>query len=150
MNTFAHHHLDQQDVVLLIAAGADGPFRLDPIRVMKGCFLVSQRGAPEWQTLFNFSPYDYGPFDSTVYRARDALLAHGLLVDDGSTRYGAYALTRDGHAAAQRLRDLIGPANADWFAQIGRYVTSKSFTDLLDEVYAAYPTFATNSLYRQP
>jgi hypothetical protein len=39
---------------------------------MKGCFLVSQRGRADWRTLFNFKPYDYGPFDRGVYAARDA------------------------------------------------------------------------------
>src|SRR3954451_20431434 len=36
--------LSREDIVLAITAGADGPYDLDPIRLMKGCFLVSQRG----------------------------------------------------------------------------------------------------------
>lgn len=53
----------QEDLLLLLAAGADGRYDLDPIRLMKGCFIVSQGGRPEWQGLYDFRPYDYGPFD---------------------------------------------------------------------------------------
>jgi len=150
MNTFSAHHLDQQDVVLLMAAGADGPFPLDPIRVMKGCFLVAQRGTAEWRTLFSFEPYDYGPFDASVYRARDALIAREMLSVDRSVRHGAYSLTESGRERVANLRRVIGDDGADWLRRIGQYVTSKSFTDLLDEVYALYPEFATRSRYAQP
>lgn len=143
----SQHHLDQQDVVLLIAAGADGSFPLDPIRLMKGCFLVSQLGTAEWKTLFNFRPYDYGPFDSTVYSARDALVAHSLLAVDWSNRYGSYSLTDRGRERVQQLRQVVGDFAADWFTHIGRYVTDRSFTRLLDEIYAKFPDYATRSRY---
>ena len=41
--------MTQEDVLLLIAAGADGPYGLDPVRIMKGAFLASQKGLPEWR-----------------------------------------------------------------------------------------------------
>ena len=87
----------------MLAAGADGPYDLDPIRVMKGCFVVSQAGRTEWRSLFDFAPYDYGPFDTSVYRARDALLAKGYLQADHTGRYGSYTLTDAGTA---RVREI--------------------------------------------
>lgn len=141
------HIIGRQDVVLLIADGADGSFPLDPIRLMKACFLVSQRGTDAERSLFDFQPYDYGPFDSDVYRSRDALIARGLLTVDREHRHGAYNLTEAGAERVGNLRAAIGDAAADWFRDLGRYVTSRSFTDLLDEVYAAYPDFATRSRY---
>ncbi len=147
MTTSAAHALDRQDVVLLIADGAEGSYPLDPIRLMKGCFLVSQLGRPEWRALFDFRPYDYGPFDSDVYRSRDGLVSRGLLQVERRGRYGSYALTDAGEERARELRAQIGEDDAEWFAQIGRYVTTRSFNDLLDEVYADYPDFATRSRY---
>ena len=117
---------------------------------MKGCFLVSQRGTAEWKSLFDFSPYDYGPFDSAVYRARDALISRNLLAVNAQSRYGSYSLTPAGRERVENLTRIIGEDNVGWFKQIGRYVTSRSFTDLLDEVYAAYPQFATRSRYARP
>jgi hypothetical protein len=68
-----------EDVILLVASGATGAFEFDPIRLMKGAFLVAQRGPTEWRDFFDFEPYSYGPFDSSVYVMRDNLLARGLL-----------------------------------------------------------------------
>ncbi len=44
--------VDRQDIMLLIADGADGPYPLDPIRLMKGCFIVDQIGPDDWKDLF--------------------------------------------------------------------------------------------------
>jgi hypothetical protein len=134
--------LTRADVILAIASGADGQYNLDPIRLMKGCFLVSRRGRPEWRAAFAFQPYDYGPFDRGVYDARDSLVRDGLLAEDQRGRYPAYALTETGGAKAGLLRDDLGEQDATWFAKIGHYVTSKSFSQLLDEIYRAFPDFA--------
>ena len=58
---------------------------------MKGCFLVSERGARPWRSLFQFRPYDYGPFDSDVYRSRDALISRGFLDVDNPAGTGPHA-----------------------------------------------------------
>lgn len=147
MHADATQNLTQEDVVLLIAAGADGDYPLDPIRVMKGCFLVTRRGKQEWRSLFSFQPYDYGPFDSAVYRARNSLVAQDLLEEDGKSRHGSHTLTEDGRARVAELREQIGDTYANWFAQIGKFVTERSFSKLLDDVYAEYPDYAKNSLY---
>jgi len=136
----------REDLVLAVAAGADGPYELDPIRLMKACFLVSQRGRPAWRTRFHFEPYSYGPFDRGVYAARDVLLARGLLAADQPGRYPSYSLTEEGEQEADRVRSELGDKDAAWLARAGSYVTSKSFSQLLDEVYTAFPDFATRSV----
>lgn len=138
--------LNRQEMILLIAAGAEGPYDLDPIRVMKACFLISQRGRPDWRDEFAFSAYDYGPFDSQVYNSRDALIDRGQLVADESRRYPAYTLSEAGRTRAAEVAEEIGRENAEWFKAVGQYVTSKSFSNLLREVYAEYPGFAVNSV----
>ena len=35
---------------------------------MKDRYLVEQRGTSESRSLFDFTPYAYGPFDSAAYR----------------------------------------------------------------------------------
>jgi hypothetical protein len=140
--------LAQEDVLLLIADGATGTFDLDQIRLMKGAFLVSQRGRPQWKSLFDFRPYGYGPFDSSVYRARDALIANGLLRATQPSRYHRYELTDAGDARVDELDHALG-GDADWFRQIGRYVTTRSFSRLLDEIYAEFPLYAKRSVVLQ-
>jgi hypothetical protein len=141
--------LDRQDVILLLAAGADGPYDLDPIRLMKGCFVVSQVGRPEWREIWDFEPYDYGPFDTSVYRARDALLSRGLLQSDRNGRYSAYSLTDEGEARAAELAERLGTKYTEWLHRVGRYVTSKSFSSLLDEIYDRFPEYASRSVMRR-
>src|SRR5437867_428817 len=53
--------LSVEDIILLLAAGADGPYALDPIRVMKGAFVASQAGRAAWKEQLHFRPYAYGP-----------------------------------------------------------------------------------------
>jgi hypothetical protein len=138
--------VDRQDIMLLIADGADGSYPLDPIRLMKGCFIVDQIGPAEWKGLFAFEPYDYGPFDSSVYRARDALVGKDLLLRYPAGRYSQYAISEAGRERAAMLASSMDKPAADWLRNIGHWVTSKSFTELLREIYERFPDYATKSI----
>ena len=144
----AAEELSIEDTILLLAAGAEGPYDLDPVRVMKGAFVVSQAGRPAWREQFRFRPYDYGPFDTGVYRARDKLVAEGLLRADRSRRYETYHLTAAGRKRVAGLEARFS-ADADWVERVGRYVTSKSFSRLLDDIYKRWPDFASKSVVRR-
>lgn len=141
-------NLTQDEVLLMIADGGEETFPLDPIRVMKGAFLVSQIGAQEWRSLFNFRPYHYGPFDSSVYTARDRLLAAGLLSATPVGRYDRYAVTDSGRTYVAELEQRLSGRDADWLRQVGRYVTSRSFSQLLEEIYEKYPEYAARTVMR--
>ena len=138
--------LNADDILLIIADGSSGRFALDPIRLMKGAFLAWQQGPDEWDELFDFRPYDYGPFDASVYRARDDLIRAGLLDVTRHGRYDRYSVTPNGAARAQALKRAMPSEIADWLTRIGSYVTSLSFADLLREIYSAFPEFATRSV----
>jgi hypothetical protein len=143
--------LDRQDILLLlIAGGASGRYEFDPIRAMKGCFIVHKSGRPEWRGQFAFRPYDYGPFDPSVYRARDALVQKGLVAEQRRGRYGAYSPTEAGQQRVEELRSDLSNREATWLERVGRYVTSRSFTDLLDEIYERFPEYAERSVYARP
>lgn len=139
--------LTREEVLLLVAeGGGDGLYRFDAIRAMKGCFLVSQRGRSSWRDLFAFSPYDYGPFDSGVYAARDQLISQGLIITTPG-QYPGYAVTEAGQARCREL-ETADPEAATWLRKIGRWTTSRSFGELLREVYSEFPEYATRSIAR--
>jgi hypothetical protein len=139
--------LGAEDILLLIAEGADGQFPLDPIRLMKGGFLAWKQGPSEWTPLFDFQPYDYGPFDSRIYRARDDLIRSGLLDVSSQGRYDRYEVTPAGRERAAQLRASQPQPFVDFLSEIGSYVTSRSFADLLREIYEAFPPFAKHSVF---
>jgi uncharacterized protein len=135
------------DIVILLADGAAGRnYRLDPIRLMKGAFLVSQRGRDPWRELFHFRPYDYGPFDRAVYGLKDSLVRQGLLEARPDGRYDSYVLTSSGQARVGEIEAAEGVEDAAWVRQVGAFVCSRSFSRLLRDVYAEYPAFAVRSV----
>ena len=142
----SRRQLAGDDVLLLLADGAQGRFPLDPVRLMKGAFLVVERGRSDWGGLFNFVAYDYGPFDRRVYDVRDRLTQDGFLeVIPG--RYDSYRLSQQGQERVKEISPELGE-DADWVRRVGRYVTTRSFEQLLDEVYEAHPNFAVRSRFR--
>ena len=138
--------LTREGLLLLLVDGASGSYPIDPVRLMKGAFLVVERGRPEWKYLFDFQAYDYGPFDATVYDVRDTLIRRGLFRARAG-RYEQYGLTDEGREEARRVGDAVG-ADADWIRSVGRHVSTRSFKQLLEEIYSAYPYFRARSVYR--
>jgi hypothetical protein len=147
MSELGETNVGRDDLLLLMAKGAEeGAYPFDAIRAMKSSFIVSQRGLTEWRQLFDFRPYDYGPFDASVYRSRDSLVAQGLLEVQPGT-HDATRLTANGQQRALDLEAQLGPS-ADWLKQIGHWASSRSFAQLLREVYSEYPDFAARSIAR--
>jgi hypothetical protein len=140
--------LSAEDVLLLLADGAAGPYELDRFRLMKGAFLVSKLGEDDWEHLFNFRAYDYGPFDSSVYRAKDALWARGLLASEQNAQYGSYSLTEQGRERVREIEADIGKDDAEWIRAIGRWLAKTSFSKIVEKVYGQFPDYATRSVLR--
>jgi hypothetical protein len=148
MSESGENTVGRDDLLLLMAKGAEnGSYPFDAIRAMKSAFLVSERGLPEWRSLYNFRPYDYGPFDSSVYVSQDVLVGQGLL-EVKAGHYPSYRLTEAGNARARELAGQMGAASADWLEGIGKWASSRSFAQLLREVYAEFPQFASRSIAR--
>jgi uncharacterized protein len=139
--------LTREDVLLLLVEGGTGRHPMDPIRLMKGAFLVVRRGRPDWNQLFNFQAYDYGPFDRQVYDSRDTLIRRGL-IEVRPGRYEQYELTQSGEDATAELEARFGGA-AEWIEKIGTYVTSRSFNQLLEDIYTEYPEYRERSIHSQ-
>jgi uncharacterized protein len=141
--------LTADDILLLVAEGATGRFPLDPIRLMKGAFLAWQQGPSEWANLFDFEPYDYGPFDLSVYRSRDDLIRRGFLGAARQGRYDRYWVTAAGAQRTAQLKQTQPNEVVDFLHRVGAFVTSRSFADLLREIYATFPKFAERSVFNQ-
>lgn len=121
---------------------------IDRLRMQKAVFLMRERGPRAWRDAYDFEPYDWGPYSSGLSARVADLIERGLLVTErvGVRGYGSYRTT----AAGERLLDnLAVPKTAlDFTASVRHFVTSRSFSKLLKDVYAAYPQYAANSRFR--
>lgn len=143
---------EQQKVMLLFTSGA-GPQDLDPIRVMKGLFLISEETPQAWlpaEARYRFEPYDYGPCSFQVYKDLEALEHHGLVQATkvlGRT-WSYYSLTGTGEGLAIELSSSVDPRASRYFATVREFVTRLSFRKLLNAIYERYPDYAVNSVFR--
>ena len=147
----AHASLDRPDWLLLlldpVATGAQGPEELDPVRIQKGMFLLTERGPA--RQLYEFRAYDWGPFSSAIYADLASLTQHGYLTEErmlGRT-WSTYRVTGRGHARATAAAGKVGQAATGWLRQTREFLTTRSFAQLLRDIYDLYPDYAVNSRF---
>jgi DNA-binding PadR family transcriptional regulator len=142
--------LERWDWLLLYLAYPGGKYEVDQLRAMKGMFLFTKDGPETVRNLYNFSPYNYGPFDSAIYRDLERLEEEHLIRSEptpGSNRR-IFRMTTDGIDRSQELATAVSPAAAKELQAIKNFTTNRSFMDLCDAIYERFPAFASRSLIR--
>jgi DNA-binding PadR family transcriptional regulator len=136
-------------LVAFMAAG-DPDRTLDPVRIQKGLFLLSEEGPGPLRNLYEFEPYHFGPCSFELYRDLDSLEAEGLLqsqVPPGQT-WKTYELTAQGRQAGGAVLDHADPHSRQAIEGAMEFVMTRSFRRLLKDVYSKYPAYATKSVLR--
>lgn len=143
--------MNRSDLPLLLAsdrfAGDHELEPLDRLRMQKGIFLLAQKGSAEWRDLFSFRPYDWGPYSSELATEVRLLTQSGHLSNDASYqfRYGSYRTTVKGE---QRLEEVkLSDKQARFIGAVRAFVTSRPFKQLLTDIYAVFPSYATASKF---
>ena len=100
--------------------------------------------------VYEFVPYNWGPCSFDIYGDLDHLLAHGLVerVPVPGTNWCKYQRSTRGDVRAQNTATGATPAHVAQIATIRQKVTGMAFGQLLDSIYAAYPEYASKSLFR--
>jgi uncharacterized protein len=142
--------MNRRDLLLGILASAEGR-SFTPVQIQKAVFLVC-RNVPsliDSGPLFNFRPYDYGPFDATVYAEADALCAAGdaVIIASGNG-WNVYAASDDGVAHGRIILQSVDPHIRDYIRNISAWVRAQSFSGLVNAIYDAYPEMRINSIFR--
>ena len=142
--------MHRKDWLVLFLGLPGGSYPADQIRVMKGMFLWSKEGPREARQLYHFEPYNYGPFDTAVYRDLDALESEGLLRVESSfgDRQRRYSLTLAGDRRAAELTAKARPDSLAKLRGIKKEVTAAPFAELLRSIYDRYPDYAVKSVAR--
>jgi uncharacterized protein YwgA len=129
------------------ALEAEGPEELDPVRIQKGLFLLSKRGPA--RDLYDFQAYDWGPFSPAIYADLASLAQQGYLIEEkvpGRT-WSTYRVTDRGHERAVAFACQVRAEDVAWLRQARQFLTTRSFAQLLREIYELYPGYAVNSRF---
>lgn len=136
--------------LLLIALAAGEKFEHTPVQIQKLMFLVERNvgnriGGP----FFEFKPYDYGPFDSSIYELLRQLEADGLASASVTNRgWSKYSLSDAGLSRAVELSAKMDASVMNYIKEVSKFVRTLSFADLVSSIYKAYPEMKANSVFK--
>ena len=142
--------LTRQDWLLLALSKSPGG-TMSPVQIQKALFLFGQETGGSLGTKFySFEPYDYGPFDAAIYADLRRMTGQGHVRGEWSPgrSWKTYAITESGRKAALVLHNDANARHAEFLGRTVAWVRKRSFSELLRSVYAAYPDFAVNSVFR--
>jgi uncharacterized protein len=136
----------------LLAISVAGGKGLSPVQLQKTLFLVGRR-LPQGDlgdAFYNFEPYNYGPFDVSIYQDAEMLEGRGLVAISRSNerRWAQYLPTPDGVRAAGTLRERANPRAVAYLEQVVAWAMRLSFRDLVRAIYAEFPEFRINSVFQ--
>jgi hypothetical protein len=135
-------------VLAALAAGGEGR-SFSPVQVQKLFFLLDREatdliGGPH----FNFSPYDYGPFDREVYGELEKLQLAGWVDTSGSSNYRRYMLSPEGFAQGAERLNLWSATAREYVTQVAEWIQKLNFQQLVSAIYVKYPDMKVNSVFR--
>jgi hypothetical protein len=141
--------MNKLDLVLTaLAAGEKNEY--SPVQIQKLMFLLDKNisnrlGGP----FFDFRPYDYGPFDPSIYEDLRELERQGYVSTSPSSRgWNKHQLTDSGLAKANEFLTQFDPSILEYFKAVSKFVRSLSFADLVSSIYKAYPEMKVNSIFK--
>lgn len=138
---------DELVMTALAAGGENATFT--PVQVQKLFFLLDREAAALVDgPHFNFSAYDYGPFDRSVYDSLEGLAQRDLARVQNTGNYRVYGLSQMGfHEGARRLADLPAKTQS-YLSNLAEWVKHLSFEQLVAAIYNRYPEMKVNSVFR--
>lgn len=141
--------MNKKEIILAALASSDGAVHT-PVQVQKLLFLIDKEiPALVKGPIFDFRPYNYGPFDKTVYAELSELAREGAVAIIPQNNWLSYHLTPNGlHMGRDLLESL--PADAqDYITRASQFVRSLQFAELVSAIYAQYPDMRRNSVFQK-
>lgn len=145
--------IQRRDWALLVIAAAKGE-SLQPVQLQKSLFLLGENLKPTEHGLaeqfYAFKPYDYGPFDSSVYVDAQLLAKAGLVSisrREGHS-YREYTITPAGIERAREIELRLSQPVAQHIREVVAWTRSLSFSDLVRSIYQRFPEQRARSVFR--
>jgi hypothetical protein len=142
-------NVTRKDWLLLVvcAAGSKG---LSALQLQKSLFLLGEKMSAHIGNYYKFTPYDYGPFDSNIYRDAEGLSRDNLISIRQSMgqRWVEYTPTSEGISRAHELEKNANPKALAYLNKVVDWIKNLSFAEILQAVYKAYPSYKVNSVFK--
>ena len=141
-------NMNRREIILAAFGPAKGGLHT-PVQVQKLLFLIDKE-IPELVNgpHYNFQPYYYGPFDSTVYDELLTLADDDLVDVIPENTWYSYRLNKSGQVKGEEIFNSL-PSNAQQFINsVSDFVRSLSFAQLVSAIYKAYPDMQANSVFQ--
>jgi hypothetical protein len=143
--------MTRSDVLLAILAASQGR-PLTPVQIQKATFLVTRHfpGLIRHGPRYNFTPYDYGPFDQAVYTDAQLLAraGHVEIARREGVNWNQYSASDAGIAQGEAILDSMPQNERNYVRRVSAWVRSLSFEDLVRAIYEQYPEMRVNSIFR--
>lgn len=142
--------LDRKDWPL-VALGCAVDGKLTPIQMQKALFLIKMEAGQQLHgDFYNFVPYNYGPFDSAIYKdvARQEA-EENIITERAGNRWDAYFITVEGKRKASDLLREMDPDLRSYLSVVVDWVKERGFSELLQSIYQKYPDYAVNSVFNK-
>jgi len=140
--------MDRKETILAAFAAADGASHT-PVQVQKLLFLID-REIPDFVggVHFNFQPYNYGPFDVSLYDELAELGNENYVEIIPEHNWMSYRLSDKGQGVGTALLKSLDPKAQNFIKQISVFVRSLTFSQLVSAIYKAYPDMKVNSVFQ--
>lgn len=141
--------MTREELLLATLASTTGEFT--PVQIQKALFLLDKKAASlTGGPFFSFRPYDYGPFDQSIYKdlavLRDAELV--IISGDPTSKQRAYGLTPLGRARGASILAALPTQTSGYIAQLTDFVRGLGFAQLVSSIYKEFPDMQVKSVFR--
>jgi uncharacterized protein YwgA len=143
--------LTHRQRIMLAALAAESGSVFAPVQIQKLFFLLDKNVAADFGgKQFSFEPYDYGPYDRSVYSELESLARLGLVSVEAASGAARrkYSLTAAGYEMGQRALMQLNPRAQEYFQRVSAWVRSLGFAELVGAIYRQYPDMKVNSVFR--
>jgi uncharacterized protein len=137
-------------LLAILAASGGSPYT--PVQIQKAAFLVT-RNLPNLVNegpVYEFTPYDYGPFDQNVYADAEIMQHEGRveIIRQEGARWNRYAASDLGVHHGQQILNVLRERERNYIVSLSRWIRAQTFEQLVKAIYAQYPEMRTNSIFR--
>jgi len=140
--------MSRQELILAALSTARGG-SFSPVEIQKMFFLIDKNIPEEvCGPHFDFKPWNYGPFDKSVYFEMNKLSDEGLVNIEHFGRLRSYKNSIEGQSKGEELFSQLSEKAKKYIADISYFVRKCTFSQLVTAIYRDYPEMKVNSVFQ--